>query len=281
MAEPLLDVDLLTVTFPTGYSGRPVAVVDGISFTLGPEKLALVGESGSGKSMTARALLGLVPAPGEVTAHRLALNGEDMQEFGPKDWTRVRGAALGLVLQDPRFALNPLHTVGRQVEEALVLHRRLSRAERRDRALAMLEAVGLPNPSAVYGLYPGQLSGGMGQRVMIAAMLIAEPKVLVADEPTSALDESLRRQILDLLAQLADEKRMGLLLISHDLQQVASFADRVLVMYRGRIVDRQAAADLAHSTHPYTRTLWSCRPSPATYGTRLPTLDRTELEGLR
>ena len=158
------------------------------------------------------------------------------------------------------------------------LHARLSRAERRDQALAMLAAVGLDNPAEVYRLYPGELSGGMGQRVMIAAMLIAGPRLLVADEPTSALDQELRDQVLDLLTRLVAERGMGLLLISHDLQQVARFADRALVMYRGRIVDEQPAASLARSDHPYTRTLWACRPSAATYGTRLPVLRREELE---
>ncbi len=219
-----------------------------------------------------------MPPPGKVHADRLTLAGADLLSLSERGWNRLRGSGIGLVLQDPRFALNPLHTVGRQVEEALVLHDHLSRAERRDRALAMLESVGLENPREVYRLYPGELSGGMGQRVMIATMLIGRPKLLVADEPTSALDEGLRRQILELLAGLVVEQRMGLLLISHDLQQVADFTDRVLVLYRGRIVDEQPAVELSRSTHPYTRTLWSCRPSPATYGTRLPTLHREEIE---
>jgi peptide/nickel transport system ATP-binding protein len=192
----------------------------------------------------------------------------------------LRGARAGLVLQDPRFALNPVQTIGRQVEEPLLLHSRLGKAERRSRALDMLAAVGLDNPAEVYRLYPGELSGGMGQRVMIAAMLIGGPMLLVADEPTSALDQELRDQVLELLTRLVQERGMGLLLISHDLQQVARFADRALVMYRGRIVDEQPAASLSRSDHPYTRTLWECRPSAATYGTRLPTLRREALETL-
>ena len=227
--------------------------------------------------MTARAVMGLVPAPGQVRARRLALLGDDLLTLDARRWNALRGAKIGLVLQDPRFARNPVHTVGRQVEEPLLLHDRLGRAERRDRALALLAAVGLDNPGEVYRLYPGELSGGMGQRVMIAAMLIGGPKLLVADEPTTALDAELRDQVLDLLARLVQERGMGLLLISHDLQQVARFADRALVMYRGRIVDEQPAALLARSNHPYTRILWECRPSAATYGTRLPTLKRDEL----
>ncbi len=274
MAEALLDVDGLTVRF------GGARVVEDVSFSAGYERLAIVGESGSGKSLTARAILGLVPAPGQVSCRRMSLAGRDLSTLTPSAWAGVRGAEIGLVLQDPRFALNPSHRVGRQVEEALVLHTKLSRAERRERALDMLAAVGLERPREVYDLFPGQLSGGMGQRVMIAAMLVARPKLLIADEPTSALDEDLRRQILALIAELAEKHRMGLILISHDLQQVADFADRVLVMYRGRIVDRRPARELAGSDNPYTAMLWNCRPSAATRGTRLPVLSAAEREAL-
>jgi peptide/nickel transport system ATP-binding protein len=279
MADPILSVTDLSVGFPA--AAGLVDVVKGISFDIGTERVALVGESGSGKTMTARAVMGLVPAPGRVHATRLQLLGNDLLDLDPAGWNRLRGAAVGLVLQDPRFALNPVQRVGQQVEETLLLHVGRSPAERRERALAMLAAVGLDNPAEVYRLYPGELSGGMGQRVMIAAMLIGGPRLLVADEPTSALDAELRDQVLDLLTRLVVERGMGLLLISHDLQQVARFADRALVMYRGRIVDEQPAAALARSDHPYTKTLWACRPSPATYGTRLPTLRREELEAAR
>ena len=277
MADALLDVANLSVGFPRPDGSSFDAVKD-VSFSLGAERVALVGESGSGKTMTARAIMGLVAPPGRVTADRLRLAGTDLLSLPPRGWARIRGAAVGLVLQDPRFALNPLHTVGRQVEEPLRLHAHLSRGERRDRVLAMLEAVGLDNPREAYRLYPGELSGGMGQRVMIAIMLVAGPKLLIADEPTSALDEALRRQILELLADLVVKQHMGLILISHDLQQVADFSDRVLVMYRGHIVDEQPSAALSRSPHPYTHTLWTCRPSAATYGTRLPTLDRAAIE---
>jgi peptide/nickel transport system ATP-binding protein len=276
MPDPILAVADLSVAFPFGAG--MIEVVRGISFAVAAERVALVGESGSGKTMTARAVMGLVPAPGRVQAARLELLGSNLLTLDAAGWNHLRGAKVGLVLQDPRFALNPVHTVGRQVEEPLRLHGRFGKTERRERALEMLAAVGLDNPAGVYGLYPGELSGGMGQRVMIAAMLVAGPELLVADEPTSALDQELRDQVLDLLTRLVGERGMGLLLISHDLQQVARFADRALVMYRGRIVDEPPAASLAHSDHPYTRTLWECRPSAATYGTRLPTLRRDELE---
>jgi peptide/nickel transport system ATP-binding protein len=277
MAEPILDVAGLSVSFPTD-SGGSFAAVEGVSFSVGSERVAIVGESGSGKTMTARAIMGLVPRPGKVAADRMQLDGIDLRALDNAGWSTIRGAKIGLVLQDPRFALNPLHRVGRQVEEPLLLHSKISRAERREHALAMLANVGLDNPREVYGLYPGELSGGMGQRVMIAIMLIAGPRLLIADEPTSALDQGLREQVLALLARLVEEQRMGLLLISHDLQQVSRYADRALVMYRGCIVDEQPAANIANSTHPYTRTLWTCRPSPATYGTKLPTLRRDLIE---
>ncbi len=266
--SPLVTVENLTVSFPAGDGFADA--VRGISFALGRERVAIVGESGSGKSLSVRSLLGLVAAPGCVKANRLSFAGTDLTALSEAAWSRLRGAEIGFVLQDPKFALNPAHTVGRQVEETLRLHTRLGRAERRDRALAMLEAVGLENPARVYAALPAALSGGMGQRVMIAAMLINNPRLLIADEPTSALDASLRDQILDLIGRLADERKMAVLIVSHDLHQIVRFADRVLVMRRGEIVDRQNAGDLAASPHPYTRGLWACRPSAATYGTRLP-----------
>jgi peptide/nickel transport system ATP-binding protein len=165
--------------------------------------------------------------------------------------------------------LNPVLRVGAQLDEALRIHQRLSRSERRRRVAQMLDAVGLA-PGRVLDLHPHQLSGGMGQRVMLAMMLINGPRLLIADEPTSALDVELRDQVLDLISGMVESRRMGLLLISHDLTQVARRCDRVLVMYRGRIVDECAGSQLAHSRHPYTRALWSCKPSAATYGTELP-----------
>jgi peptide/nickel transport system ATP-binding protein len=186
----------------------------------------------------------------------------------------LRGSEISLVLQDPRYALNPVLTVRRQLEEMLRIHGQTTALVRRERVAEMLDAVGLSARTDILDAYPHQLSGGMGQRVMLAMMLINKPRLLIADEPTSALDAALRDQVLELISRLVESHRMGLLLISHDLQQVARHCDRVLIIYRGRIVDQTTAAALASSTHPYTRTLWACRPGGKTYGTRLPVLDR-------
>ncbi|CAM3364015.1 peptide ABC transporter ATP-binding protein [Pseudomonas floridensis] len=275
----LLEVRGLRIAFP-GPEAQPIEVVKGIDFTVGTEKVALVGESGSGKSLTARAIMGLVARPGQVRAEQLSLAGEDLRGLSPRQWQRLRGTRLSLVLQDPKYSLNPVLRIGTQVEETLVLHTRLGRRERREKVLDMLDAVGLPNPQALYDRYPHELSGGMGQRVMLAAMLINDPRLLIADEPTSALDSNLRDQMLELILGLVEQRGMGLLLISHDLPLVARYCDRALVMYRGTIVDRCRATELAAANNPYTRTLWSCQPSALTYGHALPTLDRSLIEEL-
>lgn len=272
---PLLAVEALSIAFP-GQSGR--RAVESVSFSMGAERVGIVGESGSGKSLTARAIMGLLPASARLEAETLAVAGRSLLAFSPRDWTRFRGREVGLVLQDPRVALDPVMAVGAQIEESLRLHTKLGRAERRDKVLAALESVGLPDPARIARAYPHELSGGMGQRAMIASVLVTEPRLLIADEPTSALDHHLRDQVLDLLIGLTEARGMGLVLISHDLEQVSRVCDRALVMFRGRIVDRGRAADLPLSTHPYTSTLWRCRPSAATRGTRLPTLDRASLE---
>ncbi|MBX8474378.1 ABC transporter ATP-binding protein [Pseudomonas cichorii] len=275
--ETLLDIRGLRIGFP-GPDDQRIDVVKGIDFTLGTEKVALVGESGSGKSLTARALLGLIPRPAQITAAHMRLGGTDLLGLNEKQWQTLRGTRLSLVLQDPKYSLNPVLKVGTQVEEVLVLHTRLGRRERREKVLEMLDAVGLPDPASLYDRYPHELSGGMGQRVMLASMLINDPQVLIADEPTSALDSNLRDQMLDLIMGLVEERGMGLLLISHDLPLVARYCDRVLVMYRGNIVDRCQASELATASHPYTRTLWNCQPSALSYGHPLPVLDRSLLE---
>jgi peptide/nickel transport system ATP-binding protein len=254
-----------------GSSAAARTIVDRLSFSVHAERVALVGESGSGKSLTTRAIMGLLPAPLMASAAELRFDATNLLELGPRDWAVLRGSRLALVLQDPRHALNPVQSVGHQLDEMVRLHGAYSRAERRERIEAMLQAVGLT--VRVLGLLPQQLSGGIGQRVVLAMMLLNGPQLLIADEPTSALDVALRDQVLELICELVSTRGMGLLLISHDLQQVARYCDRALVMYSGRIVDECAAAALPHSTHPYTRALWSCRPSGRTYGTELPVLD--------
>lgn len=267
MTEKRIIVDGLNVDYPGSR------VVNNLSFTLGNERLALVGESGSGKSMSARALMGLVRRPGQVSANQLNVLGKDALSLNARGWQQLRGNEIAMVLQDPRYALNPVKTVAAQLEEALKLHQNLNRRQRQEAIREAVHAVGLE--STVLSRYPGELSGGMGQRVMIAIALINNPQVLIADEPTSALDARLRNQILELLVEQCEQRRMAMLLISHDLPLVAEHCHRVLVMYQGEKVDEMAAQSLAQASHPYTRTLWTCRPNASTYGQMLPTLDRS------
>ncbi len=256
---PLLEVEDLNVSFP-GRGGVTRAVRDA-SFTLGRERLGIVGESGSGKSTTGRALLGLIPAPGFVTAKRMSFGGQDLRSLGDGDWQKLRGRRMSMVMQDPKYSLNPVLKVGEQIEETYRLHHRSSQGEARSKALAMLEAVKIRDPDLVYHLYAHQLSGGMGQRAMIAMMLIAEPDLLIADEPTSALDVTVQNEVLRILDDLVTDRGMGLIFISHNLTIVGSFCDRVLVMYGGRIVEELKASELAKAKHPYTQALIKAAPS--------------------
>jgi len=277
MTSPLLDVKNLRVSFPT-HRGR-VEVVKGISFTLGRERLGIVGESGSGKSMTGRSILKLIRRPGLVTADRLGFEGIDILAQSEKQMRAIRGARISMVMQDPKFSLNPVMTVGEQIAEALVTHRRLGRREGRRRILDMLAAVRINDPERVAGLYPHEVSGGMGQRVMIAMMLIPEPDVLIADEPTSALDVSVQAQVLDIIDALVTGKGMGLILISHDLNLVSRYCDRILVMNAGRVVEECAAGELDKARHPYTRGLLAAMPTIDESRDELPVLDRTQWAG--
>ncbi|MDE3026859.1 MAG: ABC transporter ATP-binding protein [Paracoccaceae bacterium] len=268
---PLLEVDDLRVSFPTRHG--PTEVVRGVSFSLGRERLAIVGESGSGKSQTGRAILGLTPAPGKATAARLNFAGQDLRNATPKQWRDLRGRRISLVMQDPKFSLNPVMTIGRQLMEAATRTSQ-TRAEAKDRALAMLEAVQIRDPARVFGAYPHELSGGMGQRAMIAMMLIPEPDLLIADEPTSALDVTVQIEVLRILDRLVTDRGMGLIFISHDLRLVSSFCDRVLVMYAGKVVEELPASNLAQAQHPYTQGLFSCLPKIEGGIRPLPTLQR-------
>lgn len=269
MEKPILDVENLRIR----YGGSPIEAVRGISFTLGRERLGIVGESGSGKSTVGRALLRLLPSA-TITADRLAFDGLDLLSLDEKEMLKVRGRRMSMILQDPKFSLNPIRRVGDQVTETYLRHFRASKTEAREKALAMLDAVKIRDASRVYEQYPHEISGGMGQRVMIAMMLLADPDLVIADEPTSALDVTVRLQVLNILDGLVRDRGIGLIMISHDLNLVRNFCDRVLIMYSGRVVETLAARDLDQAQHPYTRGLLAAQPRIGGARAPLAVLDR-------
>ena len=264
VARPLVEVRNLRVDFPSATG--VTHAVRGVSFVLGREKLGIVGESGAGKSVTGRALMRLLPPS--------AVGGADALRFDRSDVRALRGGRIGLILQDPKFSLNPVMTAGDQIAEALRAHTRLGRREARDKALSLLEDVQIRDPRRVLDAYPHELSGGMGQRVMIAMMLAPEPDLLIADEPTSALDATVQAEILRLIEALVDRRGMALMLISHDLPLVSRFCDRIAVMYAGQVMEELPAGDLHRATHGYTRGLLECLPSLTTRRERLAVLRR-------
>ena len=270
---PLLTVQDLRVAYPAREGGL-TEVVRGVSFTLGRERLGIVGESGSGKSQTGRAILGLTAPGARVTAQTLKFSGIDLLHCPPPQRRALRGARIAMVLQDPKYSLDPVMRIGAQIEETLQAHKPISGAQARRQVHESLAAVGIEDPARVSRLYPHEVSGGMGQRAMIAMMLIAGPELLIADEPTSALDVTVQLQVLGILDVLVRERGMGLIFISHDLRLVSSFCDRVLVMYAGRVVEEIAAVDLHQARHPYTRGLLNCLPQLGAPRHPLPTLDR-------
>ena len=265
---PLLTVEGLTTGFDLRGSFKP-AVID-VSFKVDAgETLCLVGESGSGKSLTALSIMRLVQPPGRIAAGRILFRGRDLLTATEREMQRVRGAEIGLVFQEPMTALNPVFTIGSQIEETLRVHGRATRRTARTRAIELLEAVSVPEPARRVGEYPHQLSGGLRQRALIAMALACEPALLIADEPTTALDVTIQAQILDLLRDLQRRLGLGLLLITHDLGVVAQMADRVGVMYAGRIVEESPVRELfADPRHPYTQGLMGSMPGGAR-GTRL------------
>jgi peptide/nickel transport system ATP-binding protein len=268
----LLSVEDLHISFPT-RSGV-VEAVRGVSFHLGRERLGIVGESGSGKSQTARAIIGLTPPQAIVRAKTLSFDGLDLSAARAKDWRHLRGRRIAMILQDAKYSLNPVMKVGSQIIETLKAHGRIGHAEARAKALDMLAAVQIRDPERVFELHAHQVSGGMGQRIMMAMMLVAGPELLIADEPTSALDVTVQLEVLSILDRLVAERGMGLIFISHDLRLVSSFCDRVLVMYRGRVVEELATADLGSARHPYTQGLINCLPRIGEDRHPLPTLTR-------
>lgn len=271
MAAQLV-VDDLKVRFHTAR--RVVDAVRGVSFTVGREKVGIVGESGSGKSTIARAVLRLSPPQAQVTAKTMQFQEIDLLASTERQMLKVRGRRISMIMQDPKFALDPVMRVGDQIVEAIPADRRGNRAQDRERVLAMLDSVQIHDPARVFDLYPHEVSGGMGQRVMIAMMLMPEPSLLIADEPTSALDVTVRMRVLAILDELAAQRHFGLIFISHDLNLVASFCDRVLIMYAGRIVEECAASELARAQHPYTRGLLASLPRVGDMRARLPVLTR-------
>jgi peptide/nickel transport system ATP-binding protein len=270
----LATIENLHVAFRNDDGGWKDAV-RGVSFSLGREKLGIVGESGSGKSLTGRSLLGVLPPYARMTADRLEFDGIDLRTASPHVRRSLRGGRMGMILQDPKFSLNPVMRVGAQIVEAIRIgDRKISGSDARKKALQTLEAVHIREPEHVARLYPHELSGGMGQRVMIAMMVVREPDLLIADEPTSALDVSVRTQVLSILDELVTRRGMGLVFISHDLNLVSRFCNRVIVMYAGRIVETIEASRLHDATHPYTRGLLSCLPRMDGPLDPLPTLQR-------
>jgi len=257
---PLLEVRALRVEFPT-RRGTLVAV-DEISFSIAPgEILGVVGESGAGKSLTGAAIIGLLEAPGRVAAGEIRLEGERIDNLPPERMRRVRGRRIGAIFQDPLTSLNPLYTIGRQLVETIATHLDLDAAQARARAIALLGEVGIPAPEARFEHYPHQFSGGMRQRVVIALALAAEPRLVIADEPTTALDVSIQAQIIALLKRLAREHGTAVMLITHDMGVIAETADRVAVMYAGRIVELGPVRDVIHAPrHPYTVGLMGSIP---------------------
>ncbi len=264
-----LAVEDLEIRFPTPRG--ELHAVRGVSFEVRQgEMFGIVGESGCGKTATGRALMKLVPPPGRIARGRILYHGEDLAPKSESEMRELRGRRIGMVFQDPSQALNPLFTIGRQLERIMRRHRIAAGAAARERAQDLLHELGLPHPAGILRSYPHQLSGGMQQRVMLATALCAEPDLLIADEPTAALDVTIQSQILDLLLALREERALTILLISHDLGLVAETCERVAVFYLGRIVEESTASDIfAHPRHPYTRGLLSALPEQQSFGEAL------------
>ncbi|ADY65411.1 MULTISPECIES: ABC transporter ATP-binding protein [Rhizobium/Agrobacterium group] len=268
----LVEIENLKIAFQTRTSR--FEAVRGVSMKLGTEKLGIVGESGSGKSLTARALMKLLPSNADIRADKLSFDGIDVLSASEKQMRQIRGKRAGFILQDPKYSLNPVKTMGAQIAEAWRAHKGGSKRAAMEAAIALLDQVKIRNPRQVASSYAHEVSGGMGQRVMIAMMLAPDPELLIADEPTSALDATVQAEILRLIEELVSERGMGLILISHDLPLVSHFCDRVAVMYSGRVMEELKASELLKAQHPYTQGLLNCIPSLTHPRERLPVLNR-------
>ena len=269
----ILEVEGLTVQFPTRRG--ILTAVDSISFAIAPgEVLGVVGESGAGKSITGLAVIRLLEPPGRIAAGQVRLEGRRIDTLPHEDMRRIRGRKIGVIFQDPLTSLNPLYTIGQQLEETILTHLDISPRAARERALSLLKEVGIPAPEARYNNYPHHFSGGMRQRVVIALALAAEPRLLIADEPTTALDVSIQAQIITLLKRLAAERGAAVMLITHDMGVIAETAQRVAVMYAGRIVEIGPVRDVIHAPrHPYTVGLMGSIPRIGSRKTRLMQID--------
>lgn len=261
MTEALLQVDGLVTEFDTD-EGR-VRAVDGVSFSVNAgETLGIVGESGCGKSVTAQSIMRLLPQPmGQIVAGQIMFQGEDLVQLPLEDMRRVRGARIGMVFQEPMTALNPVHTIGRQLTEVILLHKSVTTQEALRQAIDMLDKVGIPSPDIRMGEFPHQLSGGMRQRVVIAMALACQPHLLIADEPTTALDVTIQAQILELIQDLQRDMGMAVILITHDLGVIAETSQNVVVMYAGKVAEHGSVFDIfERPTHPYTQGLLASIP---------------------
>lgn len=255
----ILEVEQLRTRFRT--DNGVVSVVDGVDFSIrAGETLGVVGESGCGKSVTSLSIMRLLP-PNGSSGGSIRFNGKNVLELSEKEMQTVRGNEIAMIFQEPMTSLNPLHTVGKQIEEAVMLHTKVSRAQAKERAIAMLKAVGMPRAEEIYGEFPHQLSGGMRQRVMIAMAMSCDPKLIIADEPTTALDVTIQAQILDLMRNLKEKTGTSIMLITHDLGVVAEMCDRVIVMYAGQVVEETDVETLFEDPkHPYTIGLMNSIP---------------------
>jgi peptide/nickel transport system ATP-binding protein len=270
---PLLEVSHLRIEFPTRRG--TLLAVDDVSFSIAPgEVLGVVGESGAGKSLTGAAIIGLLEPPGRIAAGEVKLNGLRIDKLPYDEMRKVRGREIGAIFQDPLTSLNPLYTVGQQLTETITTHLNVSQAEARKRAIDLLAATGIPAPDRRIDHYPHQFSGGMRQRVVIALALAAEPKLVIADEPTTALDVSIQAQIIGLIKRLCREHGTAVMLVTHDMGVIAETADRVAVMYAGRIAEIGPVADVIHRPqHPYTMGLMGSIPSMTGAAERLTQID--------
>ncbi|MBQ1383933.1 MAG: ABC transporter ATP-binding protein [Firmicutes bacterium] len=258
--EPILQVKDLTVSF-NAYAGT-VQAVRGVSFDLNPhETLAIVGESGSGKSVTIKAILGILPKNGRIVNGEIWYQGEDMAKYSESDFYKIRGKKISLVFQDPLSALNPIMKIGKQITEALILSKSIEKSKAKERAIELMEAVGIPDPEIRYDQYPFQFSGGMRQRIVIAIALASNPELLICDEPTTALDVTIQAKILDLINEIKRRQDLSIIFITHDMGVVANMADRICVMYAGKIVEFGTANEIFYEpAHPYTWALLSAMP---------------------